>query len=79
VLAVLLLDQLSPPGSVQRFDLPQILAQIEHTRANLLVEINRMQLKFVDFDEHQAPPALLNRTANTRGSTSEEQVLQEVT
>jgi hypothetical protein len=78
MLAVLLFDQLSPPGSVQHFDLPQVLAQIKHARANFLVEINGMQLKFVDFDEHQAPPALLNRTANTRGSTSEEQVLQEV-
>jgi hypothetical protein len=79
MLAVLLFDQLSPPGGVQYFDLPQVLTQIKHTWANFLIEINGMQFKFVDFDEHQAPPALLNRTANTRGSTSEEQVLQEVT
>jgi hypothetical protein len=69
MLAVLLFDQLSSSSGVQHFDLPQVLAQIEHTRTNLLFEINGMQLKFVDFDEHQAPPALLNRTANTRGST----------
>jgi hypothetical protein len=38
-----------------------------------------MQLKFVDFDEHQAPPALLNRTAKPAEARTEEQVLQEVT
>jgi hypothetical protein len=79
MLAVLLFDQLSAPGSVQHFDLPQVLAQVEHTGANLLFEINRMQLKFVDFDEHQAPPALLNRTAKPAEARTEEQVLQEVT
>ena len=69
MLAVLLFDQLSPASGVERFHLPQVFAQVEHTRANFLFEINGMQLKFVDFDEHQAPPALLNRTAKTRGST----------
>jgi len=69
VLAVLLFDQLSPSGGAQHFDLPQLFAQVKHTWTNFLFEINGMQLKFVDFDEHQAPPALLNRTAKTRGST----------
>jgi hypothetical protein len=64
---------------MQHFDLPQVLAQIEHTGANLFFEINGMQLKFVDFDEHQAPPALLIRTAKPAEARSEEQVLQEVT
>jgi hypothetical protein len=67
--AVLLLYQLGASGGVQRFYLSQVLAQVKHTRTNFFVEINGMQLKFVDFDEHQAPPALLNRTAKTRGST----------
>ena len=69
MLAVLLFDQLSASGGLQRSYLPQVLAQIKHTRGNFLFEINGMQLKFVDFDEHQAPPALPNRTAKTRGST----------
>ena len=69
MLAVLLFDQLSATGSLQRRDLPQVLAQIKHTWGNFLFEINGMQLKFVDFNEHQAPPAPQNRTAKTRGST----------
>jgi hypothetical protein len=69
MLAVLLFNELSPSSCVQRFHLPQVLTQIKHTGANFLFEINGMQLKFVDFDEHQAPPAPLNRTAKTRGST----------
>jgi hypothetical protein len=66
---VLLFHQLSASGGMQHFHLPQVLAQVKHTRADFLFEINGMQAKFVDFDEHQAPPALLNRTAKTRGST----------
>jgi len=69
MLTVLLLDQLSAADGVQRLYLSQVFTQVKHTRANFLFEINGMQLKFVDFDEHQAPPALLIRTAKTRGST----------
>jgi hypothetical protein len=69
MLTVLFLDQLSASDGVQRFYLSQVFTQVKHTRANFLFEINGMQLKFVDFDEHQAPSALLNRTAKTRGST----------
>jgi hypothetical protein len=69
MLTVLLLDQLGASGGMQRCYLSQVFTQVKHTRANFLFEINGMQLKFVDFDEHQAPPALLIRTAKTRGST----------
>lgn len=58
MLAVLLFDQLSPSGGMQHFYLSQVFPEIKHTRVNFLFEINGMQLKFVDFDEHQAPPAL---------------------
>ena len=78
MLAMLLFDQLSASGGVQRFYLSQVLTQVKHTRRNFLFEINGMQFKFVDFDEHQAPPALPIRTAKPAEARSEEQVLQEV-
>jgi hypothetical protein len=78
MLPVLLFDQLSAPGGLKHFYLAEILTQVKHTWADVLFEINRMQLKFVDFDEHQAPPALPIRTAKPAEARSEEQVLQEV-
>ena len=69
MLAVLLFDQLSAPSGTQRFHLLQILSQIKHTGTNFFLEINGMLFQFLDFDEHQAPPAPPTPYREDRGST----------
>ena len=62
VLAVMLFDQIRPALAAQRRPLPHIRTQIDHTRAELLPEIERVNLQILEFDEHWSvkppPPPL---------------------
>src|SRR5712691_3580154 len=58
-------DQLSTPSRLQRAHLPQIRSKIDHTWANLFLEIDGIELQFMNLDEHQEPrrPYLVPRRA----------------
>ena len=44
MLAVMFLDQLGAAGGAQRIGLPYFRAEVDHTRAELLPEIDGMEL-----------------------------------
>ena len=59
VLAVILLDQIHPAFAAQYRELPQFCTEVDHTRAKLLPEIDRINLQILEFDEHwnvEPPP-----------------------
>src|SRR5581483_8031786 len=67
MLTVTLFDQLRPSGAAKRSTLAQVRPEIDHTGAELLLKIHRMELQLSDFDEHrELPRPHLNRAG--RGS-----------
>src|SRR5581483_8402819 len=52
VLAVLLAHQLSPACGVYLSTLPDLRAEIDHSRPNPLVKIDRMNLQLANLNEH---------------------------
>jgi hypothetical protein len=54
---MLLFHQLSATGGTQNLDLTEILTKVKLTGLDFLLKINGMLFQFVNFNEHQAPPA----------------------
>ena len=60
---------------MQRRSLPNFFAQIDHTRAELLPEIDRLNLQILDFDEHRNLRRPHSNTAKARGSAHRDESL----
>ena len=53
VLTVTLLDQLGASGGVQRATLLELRSKVDHTRAEILFEVDGMDFQLLNFDEHR--------------------------
>src|SRR5204863_7663149 len=57
--------------SVQRLHLPEIRAEVDRIRGEVLREIDRMEFQFMKFDKHGKPPRPHPHTAKAAEARSE--------